>query len=288
MRLQLLVIVLSSSINMFGQIPFPSGTKILCLGDSRVEGSETYDSYRYELWKDLIDCEWSFDLVGNETDPITYPLYQNNIFDANHQGIGGITTYDVLSELPYVLAETGIVDIVLICIGGNDALNEGSSSIPDAIENINLIIDLLQSHNSQVLILIEQIAPGLESMMTADLIQALFNLNTGIEQLADEQTTLNSNVIAVDMSHEWQDSYLADDVHYNSIGAEIVASRYTDALKTIYQCNSTNTIKDLQNQKENYLVNTCNMLGKEVNYITNQIIFYIYNDGSVKKKFIVE
>ena len=77
------------SVSLFGQIPFPSGSKILCLGDSRVEGSETYDSYRYELWKDLIDCDWTFDLVGTESDPILYPSYQNNIFDPNHQGIGG-------------------------------------------------------------------------------------------------------------------------------------------------------------------------------------------------------
>jgi len=274
------------SVSVFGQIPFPSGSKILCLGDSRVEGSETYDSYRYELWKDLIDCSWDFDFVGAEIDPILYPSYQNNTFDENHQGIGGHTTYDVLSELPYVLSDIGIVDIVLICTGGNDALNEGSSSIPDALENINSIIELLQSNNPQVLILIEQIAPGLNSMMTSDLTQALYTLNSGIEQLADNQTTITSNVIAIDMSYEWQDSYLADDVHYNSIGAEIVATRYTDALKTIYQCNSVNSIQGLQ--KEKSIVNTFNLSGREVNHTTNQILFHIYDDGSVEKKFTVE
>ncbi|MBM72485.1 MAG: hypothetical protein CL847_06855 [Crocinitomicaceae bacterium] len=285
-RLFIAALVCFISVSVFGQTPFPSGSKILCLGDSRVQGSETYDSYRYELWKDLIDCDWNFDLVGTESDPILYPSYQNNIFDPNHQGIGGQTTYDVLSELPYVLSDIGIVDIVLICIGGNDALNEGSSSIPDAIENISSIIELLQSDNPQVLILIEQIAPGLNSMMTTDLTQALQTLNIGIEQLADNQTTITSNVIAVDMSYEWQDSYLADDVHYNSTGAEIVATRYTDVLKTIYQCNSVNSILDFQ--KENSIVNTVNLLGRKVNHTTNQILFHIYDDGSVEKNFIVE
>ena len=185
-----------------------------------------------------------------------------------------------------MLSDIGIVDIVLICIGGNDALNEGSSSIPYALENISSIIELLQSNNPQVLILIEQIAPGLNSMMTSDLIQALYTLNTGIEQLAENQTTRTSNVIAVDMSYEWQDSYLADDVHYNSVGAEIVATRYSDVLKTIYQCNSINSIQGLQ--KEKTIVKTINLLGREVNHTTNQILFYIYDDGSVEKKFIVE
>ena len=35
----------------------------------------------------------------------------------------------------YLILES--VDIALICVGGNDALNEGSSSIPDALENIS-------------------------------------------------------------------------------------------------------------------------------------------------------
>ena len=262
MKLLFSALAILLNLSVFGQTSFPSGSKILCLGDSRVEGSETYDSYRYEFWKDLIDCDWNFDLVGSEIDPLVYPTYQNFIFDANHQGIGGITTYDLLSELPYVLSDIGIVDIVLICIGGNDALNEGSSSIPDALENISSTIELLQSNNPQVLILIEQIAPGLNSMMTSDLIQALYNLNTGIEQLAENQTTISSNVIAVDMSYEWQDSYLEDDVHYNSIGAEIVATRYSDVLKTIYQCNSVNSIQGFQKVKT--IVKTINLLGREV------------------------
>ncbi len=286
MKSRLLLIVFLTSLNVFGQTTFPPGSRILCLGDSRVEGSETYDSYRYELWKDMIDCDWDFDLVGNEIDPMFYPLYLNNIFDADHQGIGGHTTYDVLSELPYVLSEIGVIDVVLICIGGNDALNEGSSSIPDAIENISSIIELIRSNNPQVLILIEQIAPGLNSMMTSDLTQALITLNNGIAQLAINQTTINSNIVAVDMSYEWQDSYLADDVHYNSVGAEIVATRYSNVLKTIYQCNTENSILDYQ--KEKSILNTLNVLGRDVNQNTNQIILNVYDDGSVKKTFIIE
>ena len=30
------------------------------------------------------------------------------------------------------------------------------------------------------------------------------------------------------------------------------------------------------------------VLGREVNHTTNQILFYIYDDGSVEKKFIVD
>ena len=36
------------------------------------------------------------------------------------------------------------------------------------------------------------------------------------------------------------------------------------------------------------LLKVTDLLGREVNYTTNQILFYLYDDGSVKKKFVVE
>ena len=36
------------------------------------------------------------------------------------------------------------------------------------------------------------------------------------------------------------------------------------------------------------LIKIVNALGREVNHTTNQTLFYIYDDGSVEKKFIVE
>ena len=36
------------------------------------------------------------------------------------------------------------------------------------------------------------------------------------------------------------------------------------------------------------LIKVVNALGRETNHTTNQILFYIYDDGSVEKKFIVE
>ncbi|MDE0979932.1 MAG: hypothetical protein OSA78_08050 [Flavobacteriales bacterium] len=36
------------------------------------------------------------------------------------------------------------------------------------------------------------------------------------------------------------------------------------------------------------LIKTLDALGREVNRPTNQILFYIYDDGSVEKRFVVE
>ena len=70
-----------------------------------------------------------FDLVGTNTDPRSYPTYQSLSFDPNHQGVGGHQTTDVLEELPGALSSIGTVDIVLLGIGGNDALEGGSAAV---------------------------------------------------------------------------------------------------------------------------------------------------------------
>lgn len=239
----IILLVSTTVIVHFGnaQITFPANAKIFCVGDSRVEGDVTFESYRYEFWKDLVDCDWTFDFVGEESDPLTYPTYQSMTFDTDHQGIGGSTTFDVLADLPSALSALGSVDIVLLGIGGNDMLNDGSSAVPSAIDNVNSIIDLLQNNNPNVIILLEQIAPAMSNIMSPDLTLAINNFNSEITTVAANQTGGGSNVIAVDMNTGWQDSYLADDVHYNAVGAEIVATRYSDVLKTLYTCGTAST-----------------------------------------------
>ena len=53
---------------------------------------------------------------------------------------------------------------------------------------------------------------------------------------------------------------------------------YTDGLIDINESNNSN--KKLEKVVDAY--------GREVNFTTNQILFYIYDDGSVEKKFSVE
>jgi hypothetical protein len=42
------------------------------------------------------------------------------------------------------------------------------------------------------------------------------------------------------------------------------------------------------NNSDNKLEKVVDALGREVNQPTNQILFHIYDDGSVEKKFVVE
>ena len=52
--------------------------------------------------------------------------------------------------------------------------------------------------------------------------------------------------------------------------------------------NSSNTSIFSTEPSPRKLEKVVDALGREVNYTTNQILFHIYDDGSVEKKFIVE
>jgi lysophospholipase L1-like esterase len=213
--------------------PKPQNTsinKIMPLGASRVEGARPdYESFRYELWKDLIDGGWTFDFIGTQSDNASYPSYSGNDFDVDHEGRGGWTSGQILSGLEDWLNETGSPDIVLFSSpGGNDALQE--LPYDQAVSNINSIIDILQADNPEVTIIIEQMAPGRSEIMTVELTNYFEQMQQEVLSMAENQTTSASQVIAVDMFTGFTDSFLADDVHYNETGADFIATRYYEVL----------------------------------------------------------
>ena len=214
-------------------IPKPQSNsinKILTLGASRVEGARPeYESYRYELWKDLKENDWVFDFIGTQTDESSYPQFNKLIFDPDHEGRGGWTSGDIAVELNSWLSQTGPADIVLLSSpGGNDALEGLSYS--QAVSNINGIIDILQANNPNTTIIIEQMAPGRSDIMTSELTDFFEQMQQEVLNIAMNKTTSTSQVIAVDMFSGFNDDLLADDVHYNEEGAKFIANRYYEIL----------------------------------------------------------
>ncbi|MEM9921265.1 MAG: GDSL-type esterase/lipase family protein, partial [Bacteroidota bacterium] len=213
--------------------PSQSLNKIMPLGASRVEGNRPeFESFRYELWKLLVDGEWDIDYIGTLEDEASYENFSDLPFDNEHEGRGGWTSGRILDGIDDWLEQTGAPDIVLFSSpGGNDAL----TNLPydQTISNINDIIDRLQAVNPNVTILIEQLAPGMSSIMTPELTSYFNNLKEEVVQIATQQTTDNSRVIPVNMSDGFTDAFLADDVHYNEAGARFIAERYYDALEGV-------------------------------------------------------
>jgi lysophospholipase L1-like esterase len=209
--------------------------KIMSLGASRVEGNRPeYESFRYELWKDLTENGWEFDYIGTQSDEATYPIFNNRDFDIDHEGRAGWTSGQILNDIDNWLAETGAPDIVLFSSpGGNDALE----NLPynQALTNINGIVDALQNANPEITIVIEQLAPARSDLMTADLTTYFNQLKQGISAVASENSTASSEVIAVDMFTGFTDNLLSDDVHYNEAGADFIARRYYVILENVLE-----------------------------------------------------
>tara|TARA_B100000809_G_scaffold143163_1_gene140696 strand:- start:663 stop:1394 length:732 start_codon:yes stop_codon:yes gene_type:complete len=215
--------------------PSNSINKIMALGASRVAGDRPeYESFRYELWKDLTEHSWTFDYVGTQTDEASYPMFNNLDFDIDHEGRAGWTSGQILSDINNWLAETGAPDIVLFSSpGGNDALQ--NLPYDQMLLNISGIVDALQNANPDVIIIIEQLAPARSDVMTAELTTYFNQLKQDIVTIASESSSSSSQVIALDMFTEFTDDLLADDVHYNEAGADFIASRYYTVLKNVLE-----------------------------------------------------
>ena len=147
------------------------------LGGSRVEGDHPeYHSFRYEIWKMLLENFWVFDFIGTQSDLSLYPKINNISFDVDHEGSGGWTSGQILQQLEGWILETGVPDIVLFSSpGGNDALE----NLPyvETTKNIYAIIALLQSFNPNITILLEQMAPAHSNIMDEDLSNYLSDLH---------------------------------------------------------------------------------------------------------------
>ncbi len=200
-----------------------------CKKDSDEEG---YESYRYELWKKCIQNNYQIDFVGQQYDDGTYPNFMGQSFDRDHEGIGGIETEGVLNNIEEVLMQTNNLDAVLLCIGGNDLL--GGDDPQTVIDNIGLIIDEIQNRFPNIIIFLEQIAPGNNEIMTNEFQQKLIELNSLIYNAAITYSNQNSSVISVDMSTNFTENLLADDVHYNQDGAVFIAERYYSSISTVF------------------------------------------------------
>ncbi|MEL6864769.1 MAG: GDSL-type esterase/lipase family protein [Bacteroidota bacterium] len=204
--------------------------RILPLGDSRVEGARPdFESYRYELWKQLIDSSWNVDFVGTRKDGANYEKHKGNCFDKDHEGTGGAVSADILQTVQQIAASDA-PQAVLLGVGGNDLL-DANLSPEQVLGNIRQIIDQLQSLNPEVTIFLEQIAPGKSAFMRPEWTNAFNAYNAGIPGVASEKSTDRSAIIVINMAAGWTDALLADDVHYNVQGAQLVAERYFEAMQ---------------------------------------------------------
>jgi|TARA_B110000879_G_scaffold63318_1_gene89099 hypothetical protein len=80
-----------------------------------------------------------------------------------------------------------------------------------SISNINSVIDVLQSNNPNVKILIEQMAPARSDIMTATLADYINSLQSEVSIIVANKSTLTSQIILIDMYTGFTDYFLAVD-----------------------------------------------------------------------------
>lgn len=205
--------------------------RIACIGDSITQSNSSNRSYRYSLWKKLIDNDIPFDFVGSMTANFggspAWPNYQGKTFDPDHEGHWGLRADEISANLPtWLRAYTP--DIALIHLGSNDHIQ--GQTISSTIADLSSIIGKLRVVNPNVAILLAQVIPYTNHSNSATIPQ----LNSQIALLAQAQTTANSIVISVDQFTGFsvdQDTF--DRVHPDASGEEKMATRWANALLPI-------------------------------------------------------
>mgnify|MGYP003333397523 CR=1 FL=1 len=192
---------------------------------------DSYESYRYELWKLMQGKGYEVDFVGTQIDDGTYDLFNGESFDADHEGIGGLEADQLLGNLNDVLPNIDKPDMILLCIGGNDLLAE--EPVQGVIDTIALILERINQFDENIVVFIEQIAPGNNELMTDEFQAAILEFNEKIALLASSWVG-SQNIYSVDMFTGFTEDLLADEVHYNEEGAIEIAARYADAINLVF------------------------------------------------------
>ena len=211
--------------------------RIVCIGDSITQGRKgggqdlPTRSYRYPLWKKLVDAEARVDFVGSLKegfggDPDWAP-YKGKAFDPDHEGHWGWTSRAVREKLPEWM-KTYTPDIALVLLCTNDGNPQAKMTTDDTQKEISTIVDQLRAKNPKVVVLLGK--PFQEWKPFPE-------IRTKFDELAKKLSTPQSPVVTVDPSKGWVSkpdlpgTHTVDWVHPNEVGDAKLADVWFEALQ---------------------------------------------------------
>ncbi|PVY38083.1 SGNH/GDSL hydrolase family protein [Pontibacter virosus] len=230
--------------------------KIMPLGNSITQGGEVNPSYRYELWKMLVDAGVKFEFVGSMdtnwfreapnteqgadvASPVIGEVYKEQTFTNKHEGHWGWTTTDLLNgyenPTPYKRDKGKLSDwlkgytpdVVLMHLGTNDMIHSKTTS--GTVSRIEQIIGQLRADNENVAILLAKITPIPSTYANVDSTQHFVSL---LPALATRLSTQKSPIIVVDINTGYNPATLTyDSLHPNTAGEKFIAKRWYDAIR---------------------------------------------------------
>lgn len=217
--------------------------RIMCLGNSITQGDENYASYRFPLWKKLVDADTQVEFVGShdknkwlKDSPKQNATYKGKTFTNVNEGHWGWRIDQILNgheddsgagKLSDWLQQY-TPDYALIHLGTNDIFQ--NQPLDQTIGELEQVISSIRAKNGGVRILLAQLIPA-NKFYDNYTDEAIRNYNSKVKALGDRLSTAASPIVVVDQYTGFDPSaMLHDDAHPNEQGEEVMAQKWYDAL----------------------------------------------------------
>ncbi|MHC4941949.1 MAG: GDSL-type esterase/lipase family protein [Planctomycetota bacterium] len=216
------------------------------MGDSITQGQTSRGSdggytFRYWLWKVLIDAGVDFDFVGSMDNAYGgsgnpgWPDYLGHAFDRDHEGHWGWSTEMIRDNLPGWL-QGYTADLAVIHIGHNDMWRGVSNpgigyGATDAY--IRDIVNQLQADNPKITIILLRVIPAPDWSSSFPPIH-MDSVNALLDAIAAEEATPESKIHIVDLHNQFDvNAWIYDDVHPNAMGEMFMAEGIYNAFEAL-------------------------------------------------------
>lgn len=210
--------------------------RVMPLGDSITDGvgSSHRSGYRPELFRLAATDGASVTFVGSASDQ-SPTVVAGLPFPGDHEGHSSFTIDDTNNRdglYPRVvgwLAEHP-PEIVTLMIGTNDLNNQ--SEVETAPQRLGLLLDRIAESAPEALVVVAQVVPSRDDGLN----ERVAAFNAEIPGLLEERVAAGQHLLMVDMFGAFTDdagyktNFLADKLHPNDAGYEVMAAVWYDAI----------------------------------------------------------
>jgi len=218
-------------------------------GDSITGSFSGNPSYRYYLWRFLIDAgyEGKIDFVGQYCgvgdiqDPSKQscgaPLYPGTEWDWDHGGYHGRDTDEQIDALLPGIVSLFPVDLVFMLHGANDALR---GTNPDTTKaNLSAMIDMIRDNHPGVVIFLAKLIPNAAQPERTD------SINVRIEELVAEKQLEGFGLYLVEQPEGFNPNRDCDYTGYHPVqsGEYKMGVEYFKAVRPVLDSISTISVK---------------------------------------------
>jgi len=235
-----------------------ASTRIVFVGDSITEGTVQRPTYRQPLWTLLHDAGYCFDFVGARHGVMGGRAPAHPTYDLDHYGFSGGSTFEVCFQLFHPLPQFQ-ADVAVVQLGTNDVIKgtvfyqmttQQIANVADQF--LRGIVGVLRSpqYDPNMQIVLAKIPPLPAVLVPTSALNlpagtgTIYGLDQGIlavNQAIDGLASL-PGVRIVDLHTGFDvQTHLADQVHPNTLGEQLIADRLFAALSQVLPAPSPNS-----------------------------------------------